>query len=145
MLSDHAFGQLLATLLEVLEPDGDLADFTDRRQRNARYLRIEIAAPGFGLPRRAVFEYEQWYAKSGRGWRLIEYEYEIRFVEAHGGRWAYHLHDGVHHIHCEERGGEPEHEHYRSYEVDLLKEAHPDLVRIYVEGRIDCDGLHAHR
>lgn len=66
----------------------------------------------------------------------------MRLEPAGSGRKAYHWHDGVHHVHCAEPRSPRPDEHYRGYEVDLLADARPDLLRIAAAGAVDCSGLH---
>lgn len=141
-LSDHRFTQRLKTLIEILEADGDLVDVADIPRRATRYMRLEVSAPGYGLPPIATFEYEEWYTLSRSGWSLTDYQYEIRFDRRPFGRKAYHWHGGVHHFHCAEDEGTAA-DHFRGYEIDLLRDARPDLLRVYAVGSIDCSGLHA--
>jgi len=141
-LSDHRFAQRLKTLVEILEADGELVDAADIARAATRYVRFEVSAPGYELPGIATFEYEEWYARSRTGWSLSDYQYEIRFDRSPFGRKAYHWHDGLHHLHCTGQQGTTD-DHFRAYEMDLLRDARPDLLRVYAVGSVDCSGLHA--
>lgn len=139
--SEHGFAQRLATLEEILEADGEVIDYADLPRRSTRYVRVEVAAPGYGSPRLATYEYEEWYRGSAARWHLTDYQYELRFEPPGSGRKAYHWHDRLYHFHCAERRPSSE-DHYRGYEVDLLEDVRPELLKLYAEGRIDCSGLH---
>lgn len=141
-LSDHRFAQRFKTLGEILEADGELVDAADIARAATRYVRLEVSAPGYELPPIATFEYEELYARSRTGWSLSHYQYEIRFDRRAFGRKAYHWHDGLHHLHCTEHQGTTD-DHFRGYEMDLLRDARPDLLRVYAVGSVDCSGLHA--
>ena len=110
--------------------------------RSRRKLRIEAASPGYDLPMQATFEYEEWYLRSSRGWTLTDYQYEVRLHPAGSGRKAFHWHDDSYHVHCVDPRSARANDHYRGYDVDLLRDARPDLLRIVAAGVVDCSGLH---
>ncbi len=114
----------------------------DIASHSRRKLRIEAASPGYDLPLQATFEYEEWYARSRRGWSMTDYQYEVRFHPVGSGRKAFHWHDDSHHVHCVDPRSPRSNDHYRGYEVDLLGDARPDLLRIVAAGAVDCSGLH---
>jgi len=124
----------------VLEADGD-AEVFDASHAGTRYVRFLVDAPGYGVGLCAEFEYEEWYRRTGAAWALTDYQYELRLSPAGTGRFAYHWHDDTYHVHCQ-AGPAPAHAHYRGYAVDLLRDARPDLVRMYAAGQIDCSRLH---
>lgn len=111
--------------------------------RSRRKLRIEAVSPGYDLPIEATFEYEEWYVRDRRGWSLTDYQYEVRLRPPGSGRMAYHWHDDSHHVHCADPRSPRSSDHYRGYEVDLLRDARPDLLRIVATGAVDCSGLHS--
>lgn len=111
--------------------------------RSRRKLRIEAIGPGYDLPLRATFEYEEWYVRTRGGWSLTDYQYAVRLHPAGSGRKAFHWHDDSHHVHCLDSRVPRSRDHYRGYEVDLLRDARPDLLRIVALGAVDCSGLHA--
>lgn len=129
-------------MIEILEADGDVVRVDDIRSRSRRKLRIEIASPGYDLPLQATFEYEEWYRRGQRGWSRTDYQYEVRLHPAASGRKAFHWHDGSHHVHCAGARSVLSHDHYRGYEVDLLRDARPDLLQVAAAGAVDCSGLH---
>ena len=141
VLGAHAFEQRLATLAEIFETDGDVL-VDDVRSARRRRVRIEVEAPGYGLPRSATYEYEEWYRGTAGGWTLTDYQYEVRLGPPPSGRKAYHWHDDFFHFHCEDSGGPEAVDHYRGYVVDLLEDARPDFLAIHALGRVDCSGLH---
>ena len=110
--------------------------------RSRRKLRIEAMSPGYDLPQEATFEYEEWYSRSRRGWSLTDYQYEVRLHPPGSGRKAFHWHGDMHHVHCTDPRSPRSDDHYRGYEVDLLADARPALLRIAATGVVDCSGLH---
>jgi hypothetical protein len=127
-------------LVEILEADGEVILVDDLVSRPRRKLRIAAAFPGYDLPLQATFEYEEWYVRGQRGWSMTDYQYEVRLQSA--GRKAFHWHNGSHHVHCQDARFLRSADHYRGYEVDLLTDARPDLLRSAVAGAVDCSGLH---
>lgn len=126
--------------MEILEADGDLVALADRPGGMTRYVRLEVAAPGHDLRRVATYEYEEWYARTRRGWELTDHQYEIRLDPPRQGRKGYHWHDLSYHVHCAATriGGDG---HYRGYRIDLLEDARPDFLSIYAAGHVNCSGL----
>ena len=114
----------------------------DAASRSMRKLRIEVASPGYDLPMQATFEYEEWYRRAPRGWSLTDYQYEVRLHPTGSARKAFHWYEDSHHVHCADPRSERSSDHYRGYEVDLLRDARPDLLRIVAAGLVDCSGLH---
>lgn len=113
----------------------------DRLAEVARRIRIRIDSPGYGLPRKAVFDYAEWYVREGALWRLHRYAYEYR-PEPRPSRLAHHLHGpfGAHR-HCVDprRAGAPH--HFEGFEV-VLELAHEEFALLALQDRaIDCVGL----
>lgn len=127
-------------LHEILEPHGDV-EIIDVAAPTTRYIRLRASAPGYGLPHAATYDYEEWYRRWRREWVLTAFQYELRFQPAPRGRFGYHWHDGVHHVHCDEGQPSGPGDHYLGYAVDLVPHAHPSLSRMFASGRIDCTGL----
>lgn len=142
---DHAFEQRKATLSAILDDLGDVHVEDAGKRASVRRFEAEVDAPRAPLAARARFRYLEWWARDGRGWRLVKHQYD--YVDrVHRGRLAYHRHDlagepDLPHIHCEPSGRPPSAPHFRSYEVDLL-EAHEEFAALYASGRaINCAGL----
>ncbi len=79
-----------------------------------------------------MLEYEEKFTRTTRGWRLIGYQYELRFEPAGSGRWAEHWHDDHFHLHVEPARG-PRAGHYPSRPIQLF-EARKELLRRYALG-----------
>jgi len=142
---DHAFEQRKATILAILDDDGDVTVEDGGKGVAVRSLEFALDGPRRPLPTLARFRYGEIHRREGDAWILADYRYEYLDVE-HGGRVAYHWHDlpgrvGVHHLHCRPPTGRPTMSHFRSYAVDLL-EAHDEFIRSYAAGTpIDCSSL----
>lgn len=141
----HRFEQRKATIGTVLDHLGEVRLVDSGREKRGRLLRLELHAPGHGLPVQGTFIYAEWYRRVAQGWRLTRYQYDY-LDRRLGGRLGYHWHtltrrSAAYHAHCEQVLGTPTVQHYRSYEVDLL-EAHEEFVRRYAADEpIDCSGL----
>ena len=129
--------------MEIFEADGEVVAVDDLASRSRRKLRMEVASPGYELPREASFEYEEWYVRAGSGWSLTDYQYEVRLEPAGSGRKAFHWHNESHHVHCVDKRSVGAADHYRGYEVDLLRDVRPEFLQIVATGAVDCSGLHA--
>ncbi len=92
---------------------------------------MRIAVPGYGR-HLATLEFEEWYVRAPAGWRMTDYQYELRFEPAGSARWAEHWHDDDFHKHCEPRDGSHE-EHYASRPIQLF-DARAELLRRYAPG-----------
>lgn len=110
----------------------------DLARGRSRYLHLQLAVPGYG-GHDATFEYEEWYVRGREGWRLMAYEYELRFEPAPSGRWAEHWHDDVFHRHCEPKRGRHA-DHYGARPIQLF-DARAELRRRYALGP---DALRCH-
>ena len=142
---DHAFEQRKATIVAVLDDDGDVLLADTGKAAPERAVRFELAAPRHPLAELGRFRYGEVFHRDGAGWVLTSYTYDYLDLE-HGGRLAYHWHPlpggpAVHHLHCRPPVGRPSVSHFRAYEVDLL-EAHEEFARLFASGTpIDCTGL----
>lgn len=97
----------------------------DRRSRD-RYIRLRIAAPGYGS-RFATLEFEEWYVRVAAGWRMTDYQYVLRFEPPGSGRWGEHWHGDDFHRHCEPPRGSLA-GHYPSRPIQLF-DARAELLR----------------
>ncbi len=124
-----------------LEHLGDVTVDDNTARHRIRGLRIAAIAPGGELAMSAAFDYEEIYRRlSGSRWDLVGYAYEYRDA-AHGGRRAYHLHDGIFHAHCVDPTAHRRDHHYRAPEVDVF-EAHDEFRGLYLAGlTVRCDDL----
>ncbi|MBA3876444.1 MAG: hypothetical protein C0498_05825 [Anaerolinea sp.] len=142
---DHAFEQRKATIIAILDDDGDVTIHDTGRVAPERAIRFELDAPEHGLAATGRFRYGEVFRRDGDGWILESYTYDYIDLER-GGRRAYHRHDlpgrsSVFHEHCRPPGGRPSISHFRSYDVDLI-EAHEEFAMSYAsETAIDCTGL----
>lgn len=105
-----------------------------------REMRVVAAAPGFGLPTAATFDYREVFRPiSTVGWDLALYAYEYRTVD--GGRRAYHFHHDHFHAHCVDALEPDRDDHYRSPEIDVF-EAHDEFRLLYLSGvPVTCGDL----
>lgn len=142
---DHAFEQRKATIIAILDDDGDVTIDDTGKADPERAMLFELEAPGHYLAAEGRFRYREVFRRDGDGWVLISYIYDYLDLER-GGRRAYHWHDlpgrsGVFHEHCRPPSGRPSISHFRSYDVDLF-EAHEEFAMSYAsETSIDCMGL----
>ncbi|MBI2982791.1 MAG: hypothetical protein HYY42_01145 [Chloroflexi bacterium] len=104
---------------------------TDDRHARDRYFRLRVAVPGYGI-HHATLAFEAWYDRVRAGWRMTDYQYELRFEPAGSGRWAEHWHDDDFHRHCESAAG-PHPDHYSSRPIQLF-DARAELLRRYALG-----------
>lgn len=140
VLDDHQVEQRKATLVAKLEALGDVTVSDAPRARRRRLIELRADAPGGDLPTLASFEYREVFERSRDPRHLLAYAYEF-LDRAHGGRRAYHWHDGSFHAHCVEPEGRLGDHHYRALPMDVF-EAHDEFARIYLSGaRVRCGDL----
>lgn len=136
--------QLDLRLVEIekrLQPHGDVHFSDEGRNKGRRRIRFRVAAPGYGLPVEALFEYAEWYARTSQGWLLTKYVYEYR-PEPPPGRLAHHLHEpfGAHR-HCADARSPGQPDHYEDYPV-VLEQAHEEFATLAAQRRpVSCAGL----
>ena len=142
---DHAFEQRKATIVAILDDDGDVTVADTGKAAPERAIRFELDAPRRPLAALGRFRYRETFSRDAAGWMLSSYAYDYLDLER-GGRRAYHRHDlpgrhAVLHEHCRPPAGRPSVSHFRAYQVDLL-EAHDEFARLFAsETPIDCTGL----
>ncbi|MEK7862013.1 MAG: hypothetical protein AAB295_01975 [Chloroflexota bacterium] len=132
-----AFDQQLHEHARLLAQFGNVeASHEGRVDVRTRFL---VAAPGYGLPKQADFEFVEWYRRTAQGWLRLRYRFEYRPVNS---RRAHHMAVGpaVPHQHCEPPGRRSK-THYVDDERLLLPTAR-ELGDLFVYQRaIDCRGL----
>lgn len=134
------FSQRVDSIEKMLQPIGEVT-VEDLASDRARTLSFRAEAPGYGLPRLAVFQYRELYRRVVQGWSREQYLYEYRPDPAPSRR-AHHDHPprGVHQ-HCREAARPEAHAHYED-RPRLLEEAHEEFTRLYLDAAsIDCGGL----
>lgn len=142
---DHAFEQRKATIIALLDDDGDVTIHDTGKAAPGRAIGFELDAPRRPMAPLGRFRYREVFRRDGDGWILESYTYDHIDLER-GGRRAYHWHDlpgraGVFHEHCRPSDGRPPISHFRSYDVDLF-EAHEEFAMSHAsETAIDCTGL----
>ncbi|MBI2774285.1 MAG: hypothetical protein HYX56_07330 [Chloroflexi bacterium] len=120
------------TLRKASEADGDELEVEDTARGRIRYLRLLLGVPGYHQKRQALFEYEEKFERISRRWRLIGYQYELRFEPAGSGRWAEHWHDEEFHRHWgspSRHGGA----HHPSRPIQLF-DARAEMLRRFALG-----------
>ncbi len=139
-LDDHHVEQRKATVVSKLGSLGDVTVSDVPRARRRRLIGVRADAPGAELPTLASFQYREACDRKQGTWHLFAYAYEY-IDRQHGGRRAYHWHDGSFHAHCvDPRRPRPDH-HYRAPPMAVF-EAHEEFARIYLSGEpISCDDL----
>ncbi len=120
---------------------GDVTVTDEGRRGQVRKLRVTIDSPGYGLPTQAVFDYAEWYERSGRVWRLERYAYELRPAPPPSRR-AHHAHRPIGpHQHCVDPRRPDAPHHFEGFEV-ALEQAHDEFRRLVAAGApISCAGL----
>lgn len=140
-LTDHQFHQRRIELWPRLETIGEVTRATeDVLPPRRRLLRIEVALPGWGLPRDGTLVFIERYVRSTDVWELTGYTYDYHGEPRPSGRKAHHRHDGVLHAHCEDPRQPRGIGHYRDVQVGLL-EAAEEFSSIHLRGEVDCSGL----
>lgn len=140
-LTDHQFHQRRIELWSRLGTIGEVTRATDDLlQRGRRLLRIEVALPGWGLPKDGRLAFIERYVRSTDVWELTGYTYDYHREPRPSGRKAHHWHDGILRAHCEDPRQGRGVDHYRDVRVGLL-EAAEELSTIHLSGEVDCSGL----
>ncbi len=84
-----------------------------------------IAQCPFPESEMARFQYDEYYERSGGGWQMVKYEYDLLEM-TRSSRLAFHMHPvtvpaPTSHAHCEPELGSPHHEHYRYIELSIYE------------------------
>ena len=103
-------------------------------------LRITVHLPGWFVPDEATLvlvEKHEWRAEA---WERYAYAYDLHRTPRPSGRFAYHWHDDVFHVHClDPRESRPDH-HYKGFEVDDIFWVADQLYLMFARG-IACFGF----
>jgi len=103
-------------------------------------LTIAVHIPGwFGadLATMVFVEKHEWRRS---GWERYVHLYDLHWEPRPNGRFAYHWHDDVFHIHCVDPADARPGHHYRGAPVDDIFWAAEQLHLIFIRG-VNCVGL----
>jgi hypothetical protein len=138
------FAQTLDEIAKRLANHGDVDAKDDGSATRRRRVSFLVAAPGYGAPTVAIFEYRERYRRMAEGWLREAYAFEYRPVTPRSRR-AHHQHGtwGIHQ-HCEPPG-EHSREHYEDVER-LLELTLEEFGGMYERAElIRCVGLRRKR
>ena len=115
---------------------GDTLSPTGRSRKS----QINVAVPGWGLPRVATMVFVEKHVLKDQQWELYEYAYDLQMEPKPTGRYAFHWARGVFHVHCEDPSRPRSDHHYKGAPIDDVFWV-ADTLSAMIHRGISCLGL----
>lgn len=103
-------------------------------------LQITVHIPGWYVADEASMAFVEKHRWTGLAWERYAYLYDVHWEPRPSGRFAYHWHDGVFHVHCVDPRDPHSGHHYQSPPVPDIFWAALELHRTFALG-LRCVGL----
>ena len=103
-------------------------------------LQITVHIPGWFTADEATMVFVEKHRWSGSAWERYAYLYDLHWGPRPRGRFAYHWHDAVFHVHCVDPRNPRSDHHYQGAPVPDIFWAAEQLHRIFALG-VSCVGL----
>ena len=115
-----------------------------RQRGDAQSIVLTVSHPGWGAPASANLRFVGTWIREDDRWDLARYAYDLLMVPGQG-RFGFHWHDGIHHMHCvDPRHPERDH-HYHGDPIDIFTAA--DRFGAILNGTepLTCESLRVSR